>query len=197
MTVAQSDVIRATAKMSIGVEDIQNVYHFIVGGSGTPSDSDAMDAIVDCLDDAYAELELKISDEVTFDSIDFYNLTQETYMGSKNWTTLTVGGEPGDMMPPQVCPFVLFDTDVLRSQGRKFLPPTTEGYNDPGGGPTAGLLTVLALYVAEIMLGGVDGTTTFLPGNYRELTSTFIQWVLGRAPDFFATQRRRYFGSGS
>jgi len=197
MTVAQGDVLRVTAKMSYGVEDVQNVYHFLTTGSGTLSDSAAMTVIAQLIDDAMDELDLLTSDQLAFDTIEFYNLTQDTWMGEDDWPTQTVGGSPEDMSPPQICHLALFNTDTLGSQGRKFLPGPTANFIGADGTPASGQLTTIGLYAAELLLGAISGTVVFKPGNFRKATSTFLEWVLAIIPDFYATQRRRYYGSGS
>lgn len=197
MTVQIDDVIRATAKMSLGVEDIQNVYHFKATGTGTATDANVTIAIAAGLDSAYDEVDLLFSDQVDFDTIEFYNLTQDTYLGELAWPSLVAGGDLGDMLPPQTCLFTLFNTDTLGSQGRKFLPATTHNYLGVDGTPLGGVLTDLAAFAADLLTGYVTGTVTMVPGNYRKATQGFFQWVLAIVPDFFATQRRRYYGSGS
>ncbi|MCK4959536.1 MAG: hypothetical protein KAT00_09040 [Planctomycetes bacterium] len=197
MTVQIDDVIRVTAKMSLGVEDIQNVYHFKATGTGTATDANVTIALAAGLDGAYDEIDLLFSTAIAFDTIEFYNLTQDTYLGELAWPTLVAGDDLGDLLPPQTCMFALFNTDELGSQGRKFLGPTTHNYLGADGTPLGGVLTDLAAFAADLLVGYVTGTVTMVPGNYRKSTASFFQWVLAIIPDFFATQRRRYYGSGS
>ncbi|MCK5293006.1 MAG: hypothetical protein KAR39_13430 [Thermoplasmata archaeon] len=197
MTVQIDDVLRVTAKMSIGVEDVQNVYHFKATGTGTATDANVTIAIAAGLDNAYDEVDLLFPTVLSFDTIEFYNLTQDLYLGELAWPTLVAGADVADLLPPQVCPFVLFNTNELGSQGRKFLPVTTTNYIAVDGTPTGGVLTDLAAFAADILIGYVTGTVTMVPGNYRKGTAAFFEWVLAILPDFYATQRRRYYGSGS
>lgn len=197
MAQSQDDVLRVTAKMSLGVEDVQNVYHFIVGGTGTATDAATLTAIANLLDDAYFELQGSTSDEISFDTIEVYNLTQDTWVGELVWPSLTTGGQTGNLMPPQTSMLALFNTDTLRSQGRKFLPPSVIDYVGADGTPLSGVLGYAANFATELLLGATSGTVTFKPGNFRALLSAFIPWVFATIPDFYATQRRRYYGKGS
>ena len=197
MTTEQGDVLRVTCKMSVGVDDVQNVYHFEAQGSGSLSDALTLSLLASGLDGTYDEIDLLITDELSFDTIEVYNLTQDTYVGEANWPILTVGGGLNEMLPPQTCLFTLFNTDVLNSQGRKFLPPTTVDYLGADGTPLGGVLTDLASFAADLLAGYITGAFELHPGNYRKDTADFIEWVLAIVPDFFATQRRRYYGRGS
>jgi len=197
MTLQVGDVMRATAKMSIGTDDYQNVYHFEAQGTGTLTDVQARQLCAQLIDDAMDDIDLLFVDELNFDTIEVYNLTQDTYLGEQTWPTLTVGGDLGDMLPPQTCQHVQFNTAVLGSSGRKFLPPTSDNYLAVDGTPVAGALANLATYAATLIAGLTSGTITIQPGNYQIPTASFIQWVLAIVPDFFSTQRRRYYGKGS
>ena len=192
------DVIRVVVKMVNGTDDIQNVYHMKVDGSGTLSDSEIMSEVVDLLDAAYLQVDQDITDDVSAVGIDFYNLTADTWMGSEDFTSFTGGTNSGTAMPPQTSPIVLFQTDTLRSQGRKFLPPVcTVNLLDTDGTPTALLLTHLALFAGSLLTGIDLSNGSGFFGNYNLDLDRFAYWTIARVPEFFATQRRRYFGKGT
>ncbi|GAG64292.1 unnamed protein product, partial [marine sediment metagenome] len=70
MGIADGDILRVTAKMSVGEDDVQNVYHLEANVTGTPSDETVFDEIADWLDDAYDDLASSMCVTVDFDSIE-------------------------------------------------------------------------------------------------------------------------------
>lgn len=198
MAPAFNDVFRFVAKMSQAGNDVLNVYHYRLTGSGIPpSNGQVLEAANQILNGAYDNVDGSIANNVSFDSIVAYNVTQDEYVGETTWLTLTTGGGSAAMLPPQTSALVLFLTSVAKSLGKKFLPPLTTTGLDDDGSPTAAVLTGLALYVADLLTGWDGGTWFLLPGNYRDVSGTFISWLTGVARDVFATQRRRVTGSGT
>lgn len=197
MPVNVGDILRITARMSWGEDDIQNVYHLRVTAGDDEDNTDVLTDIAEDLEDAYDFILGRIPNEITFDSLEGYNLTDDEWMGVVGWPTLTAGTATADPMPPQNSPLVLFTTDVPRSQGRKFLPPfSVNEVQDDGTIDTVPLQNVESYMVS--LLAGVVGTYIEAEyGNWNEALARFATWILGEARDIFATQRRRYFGSGS
>lgn len=193
-----NDVFRAVAKMSQASNDIMNVYHYKLTGSGIPpSNGQVLEALNNVLNGAYDNIDGSMANNITFDEIEVYNVTQDEYVGVTSWLTLTTGGGSAAMLPPQTAALVLFATNVAKSLGKKFFPPLTTVALDDDGSPTAAVLTALGLYAADLLTGW-DGSTWFLlPGNYRPLAGTFLSWLSAAVRDVFATQRRRYTGSGT
>ena len=192
------DVLRIVVKMTDGANDIQNVYHMKLVGENEFSDASILSELQDLLDTAYGHIATSINDGIDAVGFDVYNVTQDSFLGSENFSSFSGGTASGTLMPPQTACIVLFNTETLRSQGRKFLPPMTTVNNlDTDGTVTSALLTKIGLFAAELLLG-IDlsnGNGSF--GNWNETLERFAYWVLPRIPDFFATQRRRYFGKGS
>lgn len=197
MPTADNDILRVVAKMSIDGNDVQNVYHLRADVTSDPGDATVLSEIADYLDDAYAQVNGTFDGDLTYDSIAVWNVSTDTFIGETTWPVRTSGGSATDMLPIQTSPIVLFGTNVNRSQGRKFLPPMTEGNCEADGTPTAATHTVLGNYAAAI-LAGVTGTGwDGIPGNWNEAKARFVDWVYATIKDFFATQRRRYRASGS
>lgn len=197
MAISIGDIIRVTAKMQWNEEDIQNVYHLEAQSATSDSDLTVLGEIADTLDSAYDYLDTAIPNDVTFDSIVGYNLTQERYMGEVSWPTLTAGSNVGDPLPPQTAPLVRFGTDTLGSQGRKFFPPMTDADLDSDGTISSAVATALG-NVATILLAGVDsGTWTMKFGNWNVDLARFATWVSAFVNAYYATQRRRRPGVGS
>lgn len=197
MAVSTGDILRVVAKMARAGQDILNVYHCIVEGTGIGTNLDVITQIADDLDTAYQVLVGNISSGVTFETVEGYNLSADEYLGAVGWPVLNAGTGTGNPLPVQTSPLVLFNTDTLNSQGRKFLPPMANGALDAQGTPNATILSNLGTFAAALLLGAGPGTWTAEFGNWRPLTLTFIPWTGAVVPDYFATQRRRYAGIGS
>jgi hypothetical protein len=198
MAVSANDVIRVVCKMSWGEDDIQNVYHGKVTGGTLPSDAVLLTGMSTFFDALYDLIDTNFPDEITFDSISVYNVTQDIWVGEVGWDSLvTGGGSATDPMPPQVAPLILFNTGVLRSQGRKYLPPCTEAANDTDATPVAGFLTAMGNYAAGLLAGASFAGWDVAWGNYRKIGAIFIPWIDAEVRDIWGSQRRRMFGRGS
>lgn len=198
MAPSANDVFRVTAKMSIGSDDVQNVYHLQAQGGAPASNAAVLADIANFMDDAYAEIAIGQPTSLNYDTIEVYNLTAEEYVGETAWPTLTAGtGADANLLPPQLSPLVLFLTGVLRSVGRKFLPMFVLGNIQTDGSLSSSALTAMAGYAAILLAGYAGSGYTLVPGNYRPLTELFIEWTEAVVRDLWATQRGRYFGSGS
>lgn len=197
MPIADGDILRVTAKMVIGEDDVQNVYHVQAAVTETPEDAPVLAVIGVRLDAAYGALVSSIASTVDFISIETWNLTQDELVGVTDWPTLTDGGNELDQIPQQCAALVLFNTATARSQGRKFLPPFGVNNVDPDGTIIAGTLANILSY-ANFMLAtlvGVGWTGDF--GNWNPVLVRFAEWTANQVRDIYATQRRRYIGSGS
>lgn len=197
MSATIGDVIRVTAKMSWNQQDIQNVYHIQMQATTSESNMSIMTDIADDLEDAYGYLYAAMHDEMTFDSISFYNLTADEFMAEIEWPTLTTGTESTDPLPMQCAALVRFGTDVLGSQGRKFIGVLTEANLDPDGTISAGLATAMGNFAAQLLNGitGVDWSATYV--NWNETLSRVATWASAFVNLYFCTQRRRRPGVGS
>jgi hypothetical protein len=197
VTITDGDIIRITAKMSQGLSDIQNVYHLQLSTSGPVADATFLGEIADDIDSMYDDLISNIADNVTFDTIQVYNVTQDEYIGETSWPSQTDGGAASDMLPPQTAPLVLFSTPYLKSQGRKFLPPFTINAVDDDGTIDTAPLAQIVLFIVDVLTQKSGVNWTGYLGNWNKDLARFAQWLEGTARDFFATQRRRYTGYGS
>lgn len=197
MTVDNGNVCRVTAKMSVDSNDIQNVFHVVTVGAGGHADFDWLEECAQWVDDVYATVEAQINEAVLFDTVEAYNMTKDEYIGEIGFPELIDGGDESDMLPIQCAALVLFQTPTLRSQGRKFLPPFGEGWSLPDGSPSPGAITQMGFFAAVALAGFQVDLDDCFPGNYRISGGAFIPWTNGLVQDFYATQRRRYRGSGS
>lgn len=197
MTAAVNDVLRIVAKMSLGIDDVQNVFHAkCIIQHGTPTDAQIISDLANTLDTAYDYLDGVQPSDLSYDTISVYNLTQDYFMGEVAWPSLTAGAS-ASTVPPQCAALVLFNTDTLKSQGRKYLPPFGGGAIDNDGTVTSAVLAYITSWAAEF-IGTVIGTYMDVEyGNWNDTKSRWVPWVLAIIRDFFATQKSRYLGAGT
>lgn len=197
MPIANGDILRVVYKMSAYGADVQNVYHIRASVTSDPGDEVVLEEILAWLEEAYTSPAVQIVNEVTFDSVAVWNVTSETFIGEIASDSLTAGSNTGNNLPIQTAPLVLFNTNVNKSQGRKFLPWLSSAAIDGDGTPTSTVLTALGLF-AGFILDGISGTGwTGIAGNWSEPKQRFVEWLWAVVVDRFATQRRRQYGVGS
>lgn len=197
MAIAANNVLRVIAKMSDIAQDVYNVYHLYTQNAPTLDDDLFLGLVASVLNTAYSEIVGIISDDVNFDSIQMYNLTQDYEVGEVAWPSLTSGSSSTDKMPPQCAALVLFDTNTPNSQGRKFLPPFTDSSLAIDGTLNSSALADTAAFAADFLDSVEPLGADALWGNWNASQQTFSEWLFANARDFYATQRRRYVGSGS
>jgi hypothetical protein len=196
MSVVDGDIVRVVARQSYGEDDIQNVYHCRYTGPDI-GDDDFVDEVADALDTAHDAYNVVVASSIDYDTIWFWNVTQDRPLGEVAWPTLTVGGSGADIMPLQTAPLVLFNTAAPRSQGRKYLCPTTETATNAGGVLASPALTALVNYATYILGTMVVGSGTASWGTYNPTLTRFAEFVSAVVRDLLHTQRRRTPGVGS
>lgn len=197
MPVNHQDIIRITAKMTIPPDDFQNVYHAQYLGPSGQSDAVAWTDVATVLETMYTEVLGEQADELLYDTIELWNVTQDAPMVESAWPTLTAGTSVDRALPYQSAALLLFPTGTARSQGRKFLPGFTDGGTEGDSLWDAGAITALVAFAAEA-LGVFDlaaGSFTF--GNWNPTLVRFAQWVSAIVQAVIKTQRRRSPGVGS
>lgn len=198
MTYTNSDVLRVTARMTRGQDDVQNVFHYLVWNLAAPIDDTTGDnAIVADLDAAYTFLVPVIETGLDFVDIVIQNVTEGTPSRYHNWTTLTSGSDSGTPLPYQVCGLVLFPSVRAKSQGRKFIGGAVEDSSTGEGVPAGAYLTALAAFGTSIITTTPVGTGGLLVGNYDKDEIAFSGWTHFVVATYWATQRRRTVGKGS
>lgn len=197
MTVSPNDILRVTANMSIIAGGVfQNVYHLIFEGSGPESDSTVADAVAEKLNDAYSFVNAFLTDALTFDDIDVWNVTQDRPMLVVDWPTLVAGLSTEQRLPQQCAELVLFRTATARSQGRKYVPMFTETSSQAGGILTTTAIAGLQNFGNELVLPENAGAGTVQCGNWRYPTGPFSRWTAATVSSLIRTQRRRVIGVG-
>lgn len=198
MTLGADDIIRVTAKMRQGSDDIQNVFHFKNTGIGGAEDDDVMTNVAAWMDGVYDNIDALQGNAHTYESIDVYNVTDAAPIGEIAWPTLTVGGDStADEYAKQVAGLIRFTTNVAKSQGRKFIGGLTEAGFDSGGLLTSAVQTALAAMASDILEEISWDTVNLLVGNWNPTLSRFVPWVEALVNAYGATQRRRATGVGS
>jgi hypothetical protein len=195
--VNNNDIMRVTAKTTIPPDDFQNVYHARYLGASGQSDAVAWLAIANVLEAAYTELLPGVTNQLDFDTIEVWNVTQDRPMIEASWPTLTSGSSVGEPLPFQCAACVLFPTATARSQGRKFFPGFTE--SETGGDSLwdAAALVDLVAAAAELLGTFTMGAGNFSFGNYNEDLVRFAQWISAIVQAVIKTQRRRSPGVGT
>jgi hypothetical protein len=195
------DIIRVTCKMLLdpSLSEVQNVYHLMCQFTADRDDTTVVYGTKNWLDDAYTEIAADIPDNVLFNTIAFWNLTQDRPMDEVVWPTLSNGtcdGAPAT--EAQVAPLVLFNTQAPRSQGRKYLPPPCETSVGEFGDIEAAFVARLINFIATILDGAeLLADNNLIPGNWSKLYDRFAPWISGILQQYARTQRRRVPGVGS
>lgn len=193
-----SDVMRVIAKMSVDEGDIINVYHSLVTiGVVGVSDAEIVTGLSNAVDYCYDLIKAFYSEDLDFDTIEVWNVSQDRPMGEVEWPTLTNGTGTGDLAPLQVAPLILFGTDVARSQGRKYLPAPLESVLNTKGTLTSTFQAAMAAFGAALLPTVNVGEWEYGFGNYNYDLADFRKWTTAIVRDVARTQRRRVLGVGS
>ena len=196
MAINPLDVLRVTAKFSLGGVTMMNTYELIHAGVASVTEAAAQAAIATWMNTAYASVQPHMSDALSFSEIDVINVTQGTPVGLSAWPTLTVGGSSAQASPLQICYLVRFPTNYLGSQGRKFIPGLTESTLDAAGFITGLATGALTNYAFEIVNGLLISGEDFVSGNNNVLKARFAAYTGAVVNAIVSTQRRRKQGVG-
>lgn len=145
MAFTAGDIIQVTAKLLNAGKEVLNTFHIDFVDPGSAADDDAIRAgIAEWVEAIYDEFDDLISNTYTFDSIDFFNVTQGIGAGFTDWPTLVAGSGVSNPLPPGVCLVVRAGVDAPRREGRKYFGGFTEGDNDTDGTASSALSLALA-----------------------------------------------------
>lgn len=181
-----------------GSDDVVNIFGAKitdpVGGTAAETLVWASEWIIDM----YTEIIFDLAGTYGFASVDVQNLTQDAFLG--NPSTLFLGSNPGEALPPQICCLLMGRTAVDAIDGRKYMGVLGED-TQSGGLFNALLLTRMAAFgakwrtsfLAASAVIGIGQIVTKAPPAApvaRDITSVRVI-THGR------TQRRRTLGRGS
>lgn len=138
--VQADDILRVTVKLSHPVASlIENVWHFLVDGTGFAAAADAVDAVDTFLILVYNTLDALMSDDTTWVDavidiltfvIDHWEVTG--HVGNIDALTGFTPASGIDVMPPATAHMLRYLTDVPKHEGKKYFAPFTEVVNTDG-----------------------------------------------------------------
>ena|SRR3989304_5577122 len=148
MTIGLGDVLRIACRMNhAAIGDFVNVYHYKVSIIGTSTEQDIIDYVLGALDTMYLGLAPWMQDNVNFEDINVFNVTQQSPVGTFPWPVCQYGsGGGGDMLPSQVTAFLRATTGYSRNWAKKFLGPFVESASTGNGVVASGLMTALGVF---------------------------------------------------
>lgn len=197
MSVIDTDVLRVVASMLWTDGEVnQNVFNCLVSGGGGPyTDTDVTDDMEDWLDNLYANMVGKTSDEVDGNEVIVYKWdgvgADWDEVSSQAWTWNPT--DTSDQLPRGVAGLVRLWTTDPDVQGKKYLPGATEA-DVADGLFFAGMITQLLAFAADWytpFIGAATGAT-FTPGVWSVVQAAFLAGVNHIATSTIpAYQRRR------
>lgn len=198
MTTFIGDVIRASARMEFeGVDDVVNVYEFMLTSGPSLDDSQTATSILNVLETIYTPLIGTQNNQYAYRDVRLENVTQSTLLGVFAWPTLTTGASITGNLPPGVSGLINLGTDVAKVILRKYLGGFIQSNLDTDGTFTSALVAVLVA-VANILLSPItEGGNTWDYGYISSKTLLFERPVSATITDIPAYQRRRKQGRGS
>jgi hypothetical protein len=183
----------------LGTTDVQNTFTAALASGSYVDNDDAKDDLAEWVDDIYATIIAALPTSLTFEDLDFYNLTQDSPMGTLAWPTMTAGGASTDEIAATGVAYVITAfTSIVRVHGRKYFGPIVEPALDVGVINPASMAYLASCITTWItpFVGGTSGET-WAPGVWRRLTSGFAVFrdaVVRNIPGY---QRRRKQNVGS
>jgi hypothetical protein len=198
VAIYDGDVLRVTCKMldTVSANDQMNVYHLRYNGP-TEDDGVIMSAIRGYMNDAYDEFNEYISDDLSYETIEVFNVTQELPVDEQTWPVLSSGASNADPLPLETAPLVRFPTKAHRSQGRKYLPMPTEETCELRGLLVQDAINALVAFATVIISGYPAGNGGLIPGNWSKIYDRFAPWIAAIIEYQNGVQRRRRTGIGT
>ena len=197
MPIAAGDILRVTAKMNFETFGaIQNVFYVQHDGTLPVAEFDFMEAAAAWLDAAWTEPILLFVDELKFDEVAGYNLTQDDPLLPEPWPVLIEGGTAGESVALQVALLVSFQTTVKNSQGRKYLGGIDKIQYEGGGIWTANVEPLIHDWADIIIAGFTVDLEDFSVGHVKAIGGAWVPWARYSMDPIARTQRRRVRGVG-
>jgi len=193
------DIIRATAKMDYGGDDIQNVFHYRYNGPDVV-DTTAISSVLAAIDNIYDNFEPAMNTGLAFTTIDITNVTQGLVYPDEDWPNQTTGGDADPVMPNQCCLMMLGRTNRSKTLARKFMGPFTEG-DHTGNAWVSGLVssagTALVDWLTGYSFGGGSQLSPVVVHYVNNAINRVSDILTGVVTDAVYTQRRRRKSVGS
>lgn len=199
MATVSGNIIRVSARQKFNaIDDIVNVFHFTVQANPDATDQAVLDEAAGKMSLAWAEIVGLITNNISPNVVDVYNVTQDYPLGSTAWGSLYTGGTAsGEGLPTGVAALILWNTAVKRVQGKTYLGGFSEATQNDGQF-TGGTVTDMATF-ANVMLDltPVVGDCSLLLGVWSAAAGEMRPIVSRRIVEIAAYQRRRRPGRGS
>lgn len=188
------EIIQVIAEMALAGQQILNIYHAI--SSSAVDDDDLMIDLGRGLEQVYDQFLANLANDLTFVSLKFNNVSDETFIGEGTWPTFTAGGSSGQFLPLGVAGLITLPTSQPKVRGRKFFAGFTEG--DITDGVWDSSLTNALVDAGAILVDPFAGFESGEPWafgvvNQSGVFKDFISFGVSNIP---AYQRRRKQGVG-
>lgn len=203
MSIADGDYLKVSCNFELGDGTLyQNIYYYTRDGTDPFSDAAHIAAIKLLMEQAYAEIEDQVKDDVTsqLSFVDKIAWNGTEWAITENIGTFTPTFVPAvvtDALPFQCAPFVVFKTLRPRSVGKKFLFPFGES-QQANSILIAGAVTAMVAYSVKILATiNLGGDATLTCGIVRTGVEQWLSFLVAVVNDVIGTQRRRRPGVGA
>ncbi len=197
MSVEQNDVLRVTAEMSLGGNDVQNVMHFRSTNAASTPDGTALTNVATMVNTLYDTVDDLQSDQYDYDQVRVQNVTQDVLLGTTAWDTLVSGTRTEAALPLPVTALLTMPTTKPRVRGGLYLGGLTEQANTANGLLTTVLTDRLVLMGIQLLAEFVIGPDSYRYIVFNTILKTFVLPTASIVHLDWRTQRRRRAGVGS
>lgn len=195
MAVEVGDILRVSAIMQNADSGmVANVFHVRVASLASPSlpDDDAKTDVAAYVDGIYAPMNNLIANDIRYDTVNVFNVTQNRPLGNEPWPTLTLGANTDEILPSTVAAFIQGNSGYSRTWARKFLGGLTTASNTSNGFIEPATVTALAGWGARWIAGYTSGAfSVYEPVVYRSVLALWVPVLEVIVRDVWATIRRR------
>ena len=197
MPVIAGNILRVTAFMKYGSDAQQNVWYIKSTNPTTITDAVADTAIIAWMDNMYGYLVNFQSTGLTYMNVGIQNISEGTPTRYAGWTTLTTGNDGTEVLPLQSALLVTFNTNVLKSQMRKYFGGFTIAATTYAGILETGAVLAAGSVITVALVGPNISGSFAQVGAYRASDGRFAPIQSGIVNGVMRTQRRRVIGVGS
>lgn len=195
------DILRVSAIMkNVDSGMVANVFHLRLASvsSGPISDEDTKIDVAAYLNGLYSPMNNLIANDIRYDTINVFNITQDRPYGNQPWPTLVQGTNTDELLPSTVAAFVQGNTGFSRCWARKFISGFTTASNTSNGFIEPATLTALAGWGSRWVAGYTSlANSTYWPVVYRSVVALWVPVVEVIVKDVWATIRRRRANRGA
>lgn len=197
MTAQTNDIMRVAAKLTdINGDAVVNVFHVRLDSGGPVDDNDIMIEIGNYMEVIYTNIVSVLQVGMDFIDINFFNVTQDSPLGSMLWPNLTVGSGTGDPLPAQVAAMVRGTTGKSRNWARKFFGVFSESQNTDDGKISGTVQTALTNLLGDWLAGHTEDSNTYVPVVWHAKDQLWRVITGGVVRNIWSTIRRRRHGRG-